>query len=439
MPERWLIHNALLWTSVDCEPIANGEVLIENGRIAAVGRQLRARVETRVNADGGLVMPGFVQTHVHLCQTLFRHVAEGEVLLPWLRKYIWPLEAAHDEASIRTSTLLACAELIRGGTTTFLSMETVRHTDVVLETVESTGLTGIVSHCLMDESGGFFPLAVSIEDGLADCDLLLRRWADHPRVGVAVAPRFALACRETNLREVAQYARDRRLRLHTHSSEQAEEVTEVLRRTGRRNVEYLHHVGISGPDTCLAHCVHISETEQRLLSETDTRVLHCPSANCKLGSGIAPIPELLALGVSVSLGADGAACNNRLDMLEEMRMAGLLQKLRLGPAALPAREIVHLATAGGARALGMEREIGSIETGKRANIIIVDLSRFHILPWEDPATALVYGARADDIAMTIVDGRILYEDGGLTAIDEDALRHEVTIQRRKILARAGLG
>lgn len=433
-----IIRNGRVWPSVDRDVIEGGEVLIVDGRIADVGRRLRARVDVRIDADGCLVMPGFVQTHVHLCQTLFRNVAEDEPLLPWLRRYIWPLEAAHDEASIRASTLLACAELIRGGTTTFLSIETVRHTDVVLETVETTGLTGIVAHCLMDDTCEFPPLAVPVEDALAECDVLLRRWGEHPRLGIAVGPRFALSCSEAALREAAAYARDRRLRIHTHAAEQAAEVAEVVRRTGRRNIDYLHFLGLTGPDVLVAHCVHLSVGERELLAQTSTRMLHCPSANAKLGSGTAPVPELLRRGVCVSLGADGAACNNRLDMFEEMRMAGLLQRLRLGPRALPAREIVRLATEGGARALGMDHEIGTLEPGKRANLILVDLSRVHDLPWEDPASALVYSARADDVVMTIVDGRILYEDGRHTTIDTEALRREAITQRKRILLRAGL-
>ncbi len=438
MGDRILIHNALLWTAAGRDPIPDGGALIEGGRIAETGRRLKARADIRIDADGCLLMPGFVQTHVHLCQTLFRGAAEDEPLLPWLRRYIWPLEAAHDEESIAVSARLACAELIRGGTTTFLSMETVRYTSAVFEAVAETGLTGILSHCLMDETGGYAPLAVPIEDSLAECDLLLQRWGEHPRLGLAVAPRFALSCSEANLREAAAYARDRGLRLHTHSSEQAAEVELVLRRTGRRNVDYLHQVGISGPEVCLAHCVHVSAEEQALLAETRTRVLHCPSANCKLGSGIAPIPELLARGVEVSLGADGAACNNRLDMFEEMRMAGLLQKLRLGPEALPAREIVRLATEGGARALGLDAEIGALDAGKRANLILVDISGPHCLPSDDPADTLVYAARASDVALVMADGRILFEDGRLTTVDEEALRAEARRQRRRLMERAGL-
>ncbi len=438
MGERILIRNALLWTAVDRPPIPDSGVLVEDGRIAAAGRRLRARADVRIDADGALLMPAFVQTHLHLCQTLFRGAAEDEPLLPWLNRFIWPLEAAHDEDSIRASARLACAELIRGGTTTFLSMETVRHTGAVFEAVAEAGLRGFIGHCLMDETGGYPPLAVPVEDSLADCELLLRRWEAHPRLGLAVAPRFALSCSAASLREASAYARDRRLILHTHASEQTAEVEWVRQRTGRRNVDYLHAVGISGPTACLAHCVHLDDGERRLLAETGTRVLHCPTANAKLGSGIAPIPELLAMGVCVSMGADGAACNNRLDMFEEMRMAGLVQKLRLGPSALPAREIVRMATEGGARALGLDAQLGTLDPGKRADLILVDLSGAHAVPSEDPAVTLVYSARATDIVLTLCDGRILFEDGRLTTLDEERTRAEARAQRRRVLRRAGL-
>lgn len=439
MAYRILIRNALVWPAADRPPQPGAAVLVEDERIAAVGPRIRARADVVINADGALLMPAFVQTHLHLCQTLFRGAAEDQPLLTWLNRYIWPLEAAHDEASIAASARLACAELIRGGTTTFLSMETVRHTDAVFEAVAASGLRGFIGHCLMDETGGYPPLAVPVEDSIADCELLLRRWAGHPRLGLAVAPRFALSCSEASLREAAAYARDRGLLLHTHSSEQAAEVELVLQRTGRRNVVYLHEVGLSGPSACLAHCVHVDDHERRLLAETGTRVLHCPSANAKLGSGIAPAPELLALGVCVSMGADGAACNNRLDMFEEMRLAGLAQKLRLGPAALPAREIVRMATEGGARALGLEREIGAIEPGKRADLILVELSGAHITPADDVATALVYSARASDVALTMSNGRILYEDGQVTTFDEAEALADARAHRRRVMRRAGLG
>ncbi|MFH0908884.1 MAG: amidohydrolase family protein [bacterium] len=432
-----LIKNGRVWPSADAESIENGSVLVRNGRIAKVGKFV-ARADVVVDADGSLVMPGLVQGHIHLCQTIFRGAAEDLALLPWLRQFIWPLEAAHDEDSIHASALLACAELIRGGTTAFLSIETVRHTSSVMEAVDASGLIGVIGHCLMDETAGYDPLSVEIDDALAYCDVLLKHFDNHPRLRVAVAPRFALSCSTKNLREAVEYARDRGLILHTHSSEQVEEVELVKRQTGMYNIEYLHSVGLSGPDVCLAHCVHTQPHERELMSEMKSSVLHCPSANCKLASGIAPIPEYLRAGINVSIGADGAPCNNRLDQFMEMRGAGLLQKVRLGPRALTARQIVKMATEGGARALGCEKDMGTLEPGKRANIILVDQGNLGALPSEDPATTLVYSNSANDVVMTIVDGEILFEEGSLTRIDEDRLRADVRRERKKLFERAGL-
>lgn len=432
-----LIRNARVWPSAGAEVVEDGGVLIREGRIAKVGR-FHARAETVVDAGGALVMPGLVQGHVHLCQTLFRGAAEDMPLLPWLTQHVWTLEAAHDEDSIRASAQLACAEMIRGGVTAFLSMETVRLTSVAFEAVDEAGLMGVISHCLMDESGGYEPLAVAIDDALADCDVLYDRWGRHERLRLGVAPRFALSCTGENMKLAARYARERKLLLHTHASEQAPEVELVRKRTGKYNVEYLHEMDMTGPDVCLAHCVHTQPHERTLIEETGTSVLHCPSANLKLGSGIAPVPEYLAAGVPVALGSDGAPCNNRLDLFLEMREAGLLQKIRLGPEALPARDVVRMATEGGAAAMGWADEMGTLEEGKRANLILVDSDSVHVVPSRDPATNLVYAHAASDVLMTIVNGRILFEDGRLTTIDEERLREDAHRERRKLFERAGL-
>ncbi len=432
-----LIRNARVWHSVQSELTEKGSVLIRGGRIAKVGR-FHARAETVIDAGGALVMPGLVQGHVHLCQTLFRGLAEDVPLLPWLRKYVWPLEAAHDEDSIRVSAQLACAEMIRGGVTSFLSFETVRLTGAVFEAVAEAGLMGVISHVLMDESCGYAPLATDVEDSLADCDILIEQWGKHDSLRPAVAPRFALACTPRNMRLAAEYARDHNLLLHTHASEQKAEVEEVRRRTGLSNIEFLHKAGMTGADVCLAHCVHISEREGQILQETGTRVLHCPSANLKLGSGIAPVPEYLKAGIPVALGSDGAPCNNRLDMFAEMRTAATLQKIRLGPDALPAADVARMATEGGAVALGWEEQIGILAEGYRANLILVDFDSLHALPSEEPATNVVYSFGPDDVLMTIVNGRILYEDGHLTTIDEENLKAEAREQRRQLLKRANL-
>lgn len=432
-----LIKNARVWPAAGQPVIEKGSVLVRDGRIAKVGR-FTARADVVVDADGQLLMPGLIQGHIHLCQTIFRGAGEDMPLLPWLRNVIWPLEAAHDEDSIRASAQLACAEMIRGGTTAFLSIETVRHTEYAFQAVDEAGLMGVIGHCLMDMTGGYRPLAVEIEDALADIDLLQEHWSGHDRLRVGVAPRFALSCSGKNMRKAADYAREHGLLLHTHSSEQVAEVELVHERTGKYNIDYLHSVGLSGPDVCLAHCVHTQPEERELLRETQTKVLHCPSANFKLASGIAPIPEYLKMGMTVSIGADGTPCNNRLDQFMEMREAGLMQKIRLGAEALPARDVVWMATEGGARTLGWDREMGTLEVGKRANMILVDQSSVHTIPSTDPATNIVYSNNASDVSMTIVNGKILYEDGHLTTIDEEKLRADVRRHSQKLMKRAGL-
>lgn len=437
MAKDLLIKNARVWPSARAEPIEKGSVLVRDGRIAKIGR-FTARADVVVDADGQLLMPGLIHGHIHLCQTIFRGAGEDLPLLPWLRQVIWPLEAAHNEESIRVSALLSCAELIRSGTTAFLSIETVRYTDHAFRAVESTGLMGVIGHCLMDATGGYAPLSVDIADALADLDLLQENWNGHDRLRVGVAPRFALSCSGTNMRKAADYAREHGLLMHTHSSEQVEEVKLVKERTGKYNIEYLHSVGLSGHDVCLAHCVHTQPHERELLSEMQTKVMHCPSANFKLASGIAPIPEYLKMGITVSLGADGATCNNRLDQFMEMREAGLMQKIRLGAEALPASDVVWMATEGGARTLGWEREMGTLEVGKRANMILVDQSSVHVIPSEDPATNVVYSNNASDVLMTIVNGKILYEDGHFTTIDEEKLRADARRCRKQLMKRAGL-
>ena len=438
MTKDLLIKNARVWPAAGQPVIEKGSVLVRQGRITKVGR-FTARADVTVDADGQLLMPGLIQGHVHLCQTLFRGAGEDLPLLPWLRHVVWPLEAAHDPDSIRTSALLACAEMIRGGTTAFLSMETVRHTHHAFRAVHQAGLMGVIGHCLMDRTGGFPPLAVDLEDALDEVDQLVDTWSGHDRLRVAVAPRFALSCSGDTLRKAAEYARAKGLLLHTHASEQVAEVNLVQERTGMPNIRYLDSVGLSGPDVCLAHCVHTQEVERDLLRDTGTNVLHCPSANLKLGSGIAPIPEYLDRGITVSLGADGAPCNNRLDAFLEMREAALMQKVRVGAEALPAREVVRLATEGGAKALGWEKEMGTLEVGKRANLILVSQDNVHTLPSADPATNVVYANSAADVLMTIVNGEILYEDGALTTLDEERLKEEAGRQWKRLAARAGLG
>lgn len=432
------LKNALILTMEPGEPIVTGDLCWEFDRITVVGHGPAAAEE--ISATGWAILPGFVQTHVHLSQALFRGYADDLPLLNWLQERIWPLEAAHDAESLQLSARLGLAELIRGGNTCLLDMETVRHTEAAFRVLAETGIRAISGKVIMTGDDSPPSLREDPERALSESMELWQRWdgAAQGRLHYAFSPRFALSVGEELLRELGREAATRGLRLHTHAAEHPGEVAEVRRRWGLSNIAYLERVGLLGPRTVLAHAVHLEPGEAERLAATGTKVAHCPSANLKLGSGIADIVALRRAGVTVGLGSDGAPCNNRLDMFTEMRLAALLPKIKHGSASLPAREALAMATREGARALGLGEEIGTLEVGKKADFIAVDLQAIHMLPSPDPYSAIVYAGEPTDVRLTVVDGRILYRDGQLTTIDEEALRAETYPTAERLARRAGL-
>jgi 5-methylthioadenosine/S-adenosylhomocysteine deaminase len=265
---------------------------------------------------------------------------------------------------------------------------------------------------------------------------LLERWhgAADGRLRYAYAPRFVLSCTDELLREVGAEARRRGVGVHTHASENAGEVALVRARFGKDNIAVLDELGLLGPHACIAHCIHVSERERALLAERGAHVCTCPSSNLKLASGVCPLPELIAAGVAVAIGADGAPCNNNLDGLAELRLAALLHKPRVGPRALPAPEIVRIATMGGAAALGLAAAIGSLELGKRGDVIAIDVTALHSIPTASPWSQIVYAARACDVRHVAVDGALRVRDRELLGIDVAALRARATDAARRLFA-----
>jgi 5-methylthioadenosine/S-adenosylhomocysteine deaminase len=422
--------------------VVDGAVSVRGGAIASVGSEPDEPHDSVIEARGAYLLPGFVQTHVHLCQTLFRGLADDMPLLEWLRTRIWPLEAAHTPDTLRAAARLAASELLLGGTTTVLTMETVHDTDVVFEALDAIGLRAIVGKCMMD-SDRDVPKRLqertreSIDESLA----LRTRWdgRGRGRLRAAFAPRFAVSCSRELLEAVAALSARDDVVVHTHASENRDEV-ELVRRLsgGMTNLEYLADTGLATPRLCTAHCVWVTEPEQALLAERRVKVLHCPSSNLKLGSGLAPVPEMRARGISVSLGADGAACNNRLDMFDEMRLAATLQAVRRGPGAVTAKDALWMATREGARALGLDGQIGSVEAGKRADLILVDREGPHLAPDADPYSTLVYAARASDVRVTIVDGQVLARDQRLVNVDTDEVASAARAAARRLAEATGL-
>jgi 5-methylthioadenosine/S-adenosylhomocysteine deaminase len=438
-----LVRNGLIVTMNDTWDVVSGDVSIRDGVIAAIGNHDIAESHDKtIDARGGYVLPGLIQTHLHLCQTLFRGYADDLPLMDWLRTRVWLMEAAHTPASLRAATRLATTELLLSGTTSVLTMETVHDTDAVFEAAADSGIRATIGKCMMDGPTDGTPkrLQETAQAALDESRALRERWdgAAGGRLRAAFAPRFAVSCSRELLEAVAILSAETRTIVHTHASESREEVAIVRERSGMSNVEYLASLRLATPRLCAAHCVWVGDREQALLAEHDVKVMHCPSSNLKLGSGLAPVAELRTRGVTVSLGADGAACNNRLDMFEEMRLAALLQATRRGPGALTARDALTMATRSGAKTLGLERELGSIEAGKRADIIVVDRARLHLSPDPDPYSTLVYAARGHDVRTTIVGGDVLVDDFAPTRVDPAAIAAEAQTAARALAARAGL-
>jgi 5-methylthioadenosine/S-adenosylhomocysteine deaminase len=437
-----LIRNATILTMNDGMDVVSGTVSVRDGRIASVGAEPADPHDRTIDAAGSYLLPGFIQTHIHLCQTLFRGYADDLRLMDWLRARIWPMEAAHTPASLRAAARLACVELLRSGTTSILTMETVHDTDVVIEATADSGIRATLGKCLMDATTPDAPARLredgrqALEEGLA----LYRRYngTHQGRIRIALAPRFALSCSRALLEAVADTSEREGALVHTHASEQLEEIAMVRAATGRANIDYFGDVGLASPRLNVAHCVWVDEREQALLAARDVKVTHCPGSNLKLGSGVAPVPEMRNQGICVSLGTDGAACNNHLDMFGEMRLAATLQAMRREPGVLPARDVLWMATRNGARALGLETELGSVETGKRADLILIDHANAHVAPSPDPFSAIVYAAQPTDVRLTMVDGQIVVMDGSSVNLDEQEIAATARDEARRLAARAGL-
>lgn len=446
VPVALALRGATLVTMDALRTIVVADLLIDAaGRIAALADPAsNAPAERSIDVSGHIVVPGLVQAHLHLCQTLFRGLAEDQRLLQWLHQRIWPLEAAHNPASLHASARLGIAELFLGGTTTILDMGTVHHTDALFEAATETGIRYTGGKALMDAGEGSPPgLIEPTAVVLRENDDLADKWheAEGGRLRYAYSPRFVLTSTYDLLRSIGMRARANNMLVHTHASEQREETDLVRSRFGVPNIRLLANLGLAETNACFAHCVWPDSEEFDVLASGGATVVHCPSCNLKLGSGVAPIAEYLENGVNVALGADGAASNNRLDAWEELRLAGLLSRFRGGPPGVAALDLFEMATIGGARALGLDPDIGSIELGKFADLAVLDLRRAHAFTGAEPDvyTALIYSACAADVRLVTVGGRIVVEDGCLKAFNEADAIAEAAKQRAALLKRARLG
>ena len=431
--------------------IARGDLLVRDGAIAALGHAVPdalaelpdGKADESFDAAGAFVLPGFVHGHLHLCQTLFRGLAEQSDLLRWLRESIWPLEAAHTESSIAASARLGLAELIAGGVTCVNDMGTVRHTGAIAETLEASGMRAIFGKALMDGGQGVpHDLKESRSAALASALELAKRWdgAARGRLRVSLAPRYILSCSDELWRDVAGAAAERGLLVHTHLAESPTEAREVQTAVARTAARYFAQQGVLSGRFVGAHGVWVDDEELALLGKADAALVHCPGSNLKLGSGLANVKRWARAGIRRGLGSDGAACGNRLDTFHEMSLAALVSRVLEPAEHLTAREVLALATCEGARALGLSAVIGSLETGKQADVIVVDHAGLHHAPHEtwSPSVTLVHATRVTDVRLTMVAGRVLYRDGAWTTLDAERATAEARTEARALAHRAGL-
>ncbi|MEW9671943.1 5'-deoxyadenosine deaminase [Ammoniphilus sp. 3BR4] len=435
-----LIKNAEIVTMNLQEEILHGDILIENDRIAGIGELGDVQADQIIDATHRTVIPGFIQTHIHLCQTLFRGQADDLELMDWLKKRIWPLEASHDAESSYYSAMLGIGELIQSGTTSIVDMETVHHANEAFQAMADSGMRVLSGKVMMDK-GDEVParLREKTNESIQASVDLLEKWHNHDqgRIQYAFCPRFVVSCTEELLIEVRDLSAQYKVRIHTHASENRGEIELVERERGMRNVVYLDHLGLANERLILAHCVWLNEEEKRIIRERGVKVSHCPGSNLKLASGIADVPGLLEGDAFVSLGADGAPCNNNLDMFNEMRLAAIIQKPHHGPTCMDAQTVFRMATIGGAKAMGLDQEIGSLEVGKKADLAILNLNGFHMYPsfGADTISRIVYSATRADVETTMVNGKIVMQNRVMKTMDESIVLKESNKSIKRLLAK----
>jgi len=411
-----LVHNGTILT-MDSQNniIHNGMVAISGSTISYIGKDKKDSIKTKKDLDtqGGLILPGLINSHTHAAMSLFRGLADDLPLMEWLHNYIFPVERKMDADFVRVGTLLACAEMILSGTTTFCDMYLFE--DEVARAAKEVGMRSVVGEVIYDFPS---PNYGTLEKGFIYTEALIERWEQDPLINIAVEPHSLFTCGEELLRKANDLALKRGVPLILHLAETKEEVYEIEKRFRKRPVQHLKDLGLLGSHLIVDHCVHINESEIELLAENNVCIVHNPESNMKLASGIAPVPDMIAKGITVGLGTDGCASNNNLDLFGEMDMAAKLHKVNnLDPTVMNAQTLVEMATIDGAKVIGLEKIIGSLEAGKRADLIVLDTHKPHLVPMYNPYSHLVYAATGHDVKHSIIDGNIVMEDRRLLTLD----------------------
>jgi 5-methylthioadenosine/S-adenosylhomocysteine deaminase len=418
IPVDLLITNGLVLTLDDGDRrFSPGSVAVAGSGIVAVGPSDAldaAHSASRIlDAGGCVILPGLVNAHTHAAMTIFRGLADDLPLMDWLQNHIFPAEQKLTEEWVYWGTLLACAEMILSGTTTFCDMYLFEHK--VAEAARDAGMRALVGEVLYDFPS---PHYGPIENGLRFTESLIEEWRSDPLVRIAIEPHALYTCSPELLRQCHGISQGHGVPLIIHLSENLPEVEEIQARYGVRPVAHLENLGLLGPQLIADHCVALDEKDMELLAKRDVQVVHNPESNMKLASGIAPVPRLLEMGVNVALGTDGCASNNDLDMMGEMDSCAKLHKVAtLDPTALPAATVLRMATRSGARALGLEGRLGELSPGMLADVIVVDFRKPHLTPVYEPASHLVYAAGRADVRHSVIHGRVVMEDRKILTMD----------------------
>ena len=417
-----------------------GAVAVKGDTIVAVGsrNELEAKyvVSKTVDAKGKLLLPGFINGHTHVPMTLFRGLHDDVTLNDWLYKYIFPAEAKNvNEEFVRWGTRLAAAEQIRGGVTTFADMYYFE--DAVAEETKSAGMRGVLGETFID-----FPAP----DNRSEAEMLrytekfLKKWQGDPLIHAAVAPHSIYTCSQKTLQDAAALARKYHAPILIHTAEMKKEWDDSEKQNGMSPVQYLDKIGVLGPDVVSAHCIYVDETDQKILAQRQVGCVHNPSSNMMLASGVAPVAAMRTAGVAVGLGTDGpAGSNNDLDLMEEMDLAAKLAKItKMDPLALNAKAVVEMATIEGARALHTDKEIGSLEAGKKADFIIISLDEPNAVPMYDLYAQLAYALKGSDVETVVIGGRVVMRDRKLLTVKEEEAMAKAREYQKTVAASLGL-
>lgn len=447
-------HGTLITVDKARRIVEDGAILVRDGRIAAVGKTYDLAQafpdDPREDLRGDVVLPGLVDTHVHLAQAMIRGCADDLELIEWLGKRVWVLQGNYDEADGRASAELCMVEMLKSGTTAFLEcMLAGRYgLDGIAEALIRSGMRGILSKIVMDtatyasKDNWMYPgMREDRDTSLRQALDAFDRWngAGDGRVQVWFGPRTPGGVSPELYREIARLADERGMGITVHLAEVRADREFLLGTYGRKPVEFAQDVGLLGPRRVLAHVIWVDDDEIRMLAETGTHVTHNPASNSKLASGFARIAEMVEAGVNVTVGCDGGPSNNTYDLLRDLRWVCYLQKARLlDPETVPAERALEMATINGARALGREDEIGSLEVGKKADFVVLDMNKPHLTPSPNPVSTVVHCATGADVRLVVIDGKTVVRDGRVLTLDEEQVMRTARSRAEALYQRAGV-